>query len=189
MQEVYFAATRSGPIKIGFSTNVISRLAALRTAASEPIDLIVSLPGGRKTELYLHSRLTESRANGEWFHPTRDVLRQIDLVKSIGVECIPQEFRAAPSTQADDRRIDRSDDVVASALEWMLTIAEPIPFGERMADTIKRVADCAGVSARTLKAIWYSETDQLKAETYVGLKDAFEVKMAITLTKGKTNCQ
>ena len=67
---VYFAqAAFSGLIKIGIARDVFTRLSGLRTASSEPILLLHSVPANELFETYLHGLFEPIRSHGEWFYP------------------------------------------------------------------------------------------------------------------------
>lgn len=72
---VYFARRASdGAIKIGTSTNVGRRLAALRSQHGCAVELLSTELGGRARETEIHDALADHRLSGEWFAPTADVL-------------------------------------------------------------------------------------------------------------------
>lgn len=69
-QWVYFMADEeTGLIKIGISTNVKQRQAAVARNIGRKVALIGSLPGTFATETRLHRILAPHRFNGEWFRP------------------------------------------------------------------------------------------------------------------------
>lgn len=173
---VYFAQQEHGPIKVGWTTNLEGRLAALRTSASCRIELLAEMDGDKRTESYLHRLLSHYRAHGEWFHPAATVLCLVDRVKREGINCVPAKFR--PAASPTPRVARDTSDLIAEAKQWIAEIAAPQPVGENFTDTLKRVAALSGVSPRAVKAIWYDETKQLNAHVYVGLKDCFDAKMA-----------
>lgn len=75
---VYFIRNeKTRLIKIGYSVNPNARLRALEVGAGSALSLLATTPGGRSEETELHRRLCRSRAHGEWFHPTREVLDAI----------------------------------------------------------------------------------------------------------------
>ena len=67
---IYFIQEgESGPIKIGFSTNPYSRLAAMQTGHPEQLHLIATIPGTPRKEKELHYFFDDLRIMGEWFKP------------------------------------------------------------------------------------------------------------------------
>jgi Meiotically up-regulated gene 113 len=55
-------------VKIGYSTNVEQRMKAFATSTTERIELLLTMPGGRKEEVRLHNLLAEGRIAREFFH-------------------------------------------------------------------------------------------------------------------------
>lgn len=63
---VYFI--KSGPrVKIGFSTDVISRLSNLKVGNPNDTKLLAAIPGTEDTEAYFHKMFASYREQGEWF--------------------------------------------------------------------------------------------------------------------------
>lgn len=78
---VYFIRAGKGPIKIGRSVNVGSRIATMQTGNAEELRVVARMPGGAAIESMLHARFAAARMRGEWFQPTPDLLA---LVAEIG---------------------------------------------------------------------------------------------------------
>lgn len=71
---VYFAESRSeGRIKIGFSTDVESRLKSLKTGCPSGLFLIGTIPGDFELEKKWHTQWASNRISGEWFKKTPDL--------------------------------------------------------------------------------------------------------------------
>lgn len=69
---VYFVHNPSlNAVKVGTSSNVPARLAALKTASPTPLCLLGTAIGDAKEERRIHRDLAEYRLEGEWFsdHP------------------------------------------------------------------------------------------------------------------------
>jgi hypothetical protein len=65
---VYFIQnTVSQNIKIGYSTNVKSRLLHLQIGSAERLEVLLVLEGGTAYERLLHNQFAEFRLVGEWF--------------------------------------------------------------------------------------------------------------------------
>lgn len=73
-QQVYYISDNNGLIKIGISTNVNKRLAALQTGHGHTLALVASHPGTTTDEAELHQRFTHLRERGEWFRAGDDLL-------------------------------------------------------------------------------------------------------------------
>jgi hypothetical protein len=77
MGEVYFVSF-AGRIKIGFSTNLRTRLKSIPHDA-----VLATIPGTRATEGALHRRFAHLRTTtGEWFEAGDDLLAYIDETKA-----------------------------------------------------------------------------------------------------------
>lgn len=75
---VYFLqAEQGGLIKIGKADNPASRVATIRRMSPVPLRILAITPGGYELEQKLHRRFAESRAHGEWFCPTSELLSLI----------------------------------------------------------------------------------------------------------------
>lgn len=66
-----------GPIKIGYTTDLVKRLSSLQTGYPDRLELLLAFPGNRKHEKALHDKFEEYRLNGEWFRPAPKVLEKI----------------------------------------------------------------------------------------------------------------
>lgn len=63
---VYFL--RSGEaVKIGYTTNIVSRMASLKTGSADDTELLLVVPGTEQTERYFHQHFKSHRLRGEWF--------------------------------------------------------------------------------------------------------------------------
>lgn len=86
---VYFIQSgQDGPIKIGFTQNVLSRFRALHTSSPLALRLLGAIPGSRATEKELHRRFSSERIrlNAEWFTPSPELLEMIQTAE------MPLEF-------------------------------------------------------------------------------------------------
>ena len=67
---VYFIqAGEDGPIKIGFSKDVESRLTDLQVASPEELRLLRTIEGTKEDEAHVHYLFSSYRLRGEWFEP------------------------------------------------------------------------------------------------------------------------
>jgi hypothetical protein len=68
MGHVYFVQViSSGDIKIGYSTNIRSRISTLQTSIPEKIKLLGYISGDLGKEKELHKKFRILRLRGEWF--------------------------------------------------------------------------------------------------------------------------
>lgn len=79
---VYFFQARSGgAVKIGSTSNVRRRLGEVQTGHQEELRILGVCRGGTRFEMELHERFAAYRLHGEWFAPTRELLRLIRAVR------------------------------------------------------------------------------------------------------------
>lgn len=70
IEGVYLIRGRdSGLVKVGWSTNVYSRLSTMQTGSSEDLELVDVLQVGRTMEQTIHENNSDLRVRGEWFKP------------------------------------------------------------------------------------------------------------------------
>ena len=78
MPSVYFIQSgEGGPIKIGKSISVKSRLSSLRTASGTELRLMGTIAPGGPTEAEMHRRFACFRLRREWFTPADELLKFI----------------------------------------------------------------------------------------------------------------
>ena len=79
---VYFIGTEHGPIKIGWSANPRSRLAALQIHQAEPLILFCATPGSLQEEACLHELFKADRMMGEWFRRSPELEAEIERLRA-----------------------------------------------------------------------------------------------------------
>lgn len=98
MSAVYFArrASGEGPIKIGCSADIGTRMIALRAEIREGVTVLAVTPGCFRDERRLHRQFADARVEGEWFAPTKAVMAAVAYCSKTG---------KLPPTPADDREV------------------------------------------------------------------------------------
>jgi hypothetical protein len=82
---IYFVqAEVSRLIKIGRSFNFPRRLATLRTASPDRLNVLLALEAPREREARVHGLLALHRSHGEWFFPHPQVLDAIKQWRDLG---------------------------------------------------------------------------------------------------------
>jgi hypothetical protein len=82
---VYFICRDDGMIKIGSSSNVGRRFAALSGIVGANIRMLATMPGGTKKEFELHGRFRQHRGQGEWFSPAPELIEFIDQLPKTAI--------------------------------------------------------------------------------------------------------
>lgn len=69
-------------VKIGFTTNLFSRLSAIQTGCPFDIEILAYIKSQdpKKTEHKLHMKFKKYRVRGEWFKLTDDIKQFINLI-------------------------------------------------------------------------------------------------------------
>lgn len=62
----------AGPVKIGRTHDIRTRMASLGTASAEPLALLLLLSGDMEADL--HRRFRAHRLEGEWFRPAAEIM-------------------------------------------------------------------------------------------------------------------
>lgn len=93
----YIQGSATGLIKIGLSRNVQRRLNGLQGSSPDRLRVLAidwRVRDRGYVEGLLHDRFRDSRAHGEWFHPTPDLIAHIRSVQTLmamgsGIEVHP----------------------------------------------------------------------------------------------------
>jgi len=80
---IYFISDEAGPIKIGFSEKLKSRLAVLQIGSPCDLSVLASIKGTIADERDLHKRFSHCRIRGEWFARSPDLMAEIATIKSV----------------------------------------------------------------------------------------------------------
>jgi len=64
---VYFAQAEGGLLKIGWSSDVMRRVAELRKKSRQAVELLACFPGDKPDELRVHARFARLHVGGEWY--------------------------------------------------------------------------------------------------------------------------
>ena len=85
---LYFIAG-GGLIKIGISTNLTSRIRAIRNSSPVPLELLATMERASSAlEGIVHSRFGELRRHGEWFVDDGSIRRYIKSMVALGKACL-----------------------------------------------------------------------------------------------------
>lgn len=98
-QYVYFIGA-GAVVKIGITTCVRARLAALQTASPHELVVEAVVPGEPFVEAYLHSAFRKEHIRGEWFHRSAKISKLIRYVRERGQ--LPVSWREDTSVEWED---------------------------------------------------------------------------------------
>ena len=79
---IYFVEREDGAIKIGWSSDVMRRVAELRKKFGTAAQLLACYPGDKPDELRLHDDFRASLIGDEWFRPDERLLLFIDSLST-----------------------------------------------------------------------------------------------------------
>jgi hypothetical protein len=104
-QYVYFfkPCGLDGPIKIGCSVTPHDRMATFVAWSPFPLELIGSVRGTGKDEVYLHRCFWSSRSHGEWFRSTPELRQCIARILELGH--VPRDVVPVEQMGKPERRI------------------------------------------------------------------------------------
>ena len=80
--DVYFIKI-GDVVKIGVTKDIKSRLQVMQSHNSEKVELLVTIPGGKKLEKILHEGFKMSHKNGEFYYFSKEIKEYISLIKEI----------------------------------------------------------------------------------------------------------
>lgn len=80
---VYYVQRSDGAIKIGYTSNLTSRLSAFSIVT--PVVLLATMKGARKAERAMHRRFAADRLGGEWFQPSPELMAHVELLQQRAV--------------------------------------------------------------------------------------------------------
>lgn len=75
---VYFIGCQQHSVKIGFTTQLDIRLAALQNSSPVPLAVLAIVEAAPSLEREYHARFAAHRLHGEWFEPHPDILAEIE---------------------------------------------------------------------------------------------------------------
>lgn len=125
MSTIYFVQPEGEPfVKIGYTTEFVTRIRGLQTGNHRPLVVRMTFPGGAPEEARIHITLKRDQYRNEWFHlrdRVRDVLDLSDRLRGV-VEMDPSSKMAIaaacrPSTPwAEQEQIQRRKNAIARRL-------------------------------------------------------------------------
>jgi hypothetical protein len=147
-------AGENGPVKIGFSNSVQSRLRKIQTDIAEKLILLRLLDGGRELEASLHARFAAQRLRGEWFQFSKEMLwhlgaTELILKKPTKNVNVRQKWSPESRVRAADRQLELNADPVRKAekmAKMQATALRKITIGKFL-DVVNRAGGWRKLSA------------------------------------------
>jgi hypothetical protein len=79
----FLQAQHGGPVKIGFTQDLTSRMQTLGTGSPSPLRILaVAAAGTPELEADLHATFATARLHGEWFRLTEDLVDHIAMLNT-----------------------------------------------------------------------------------------------------------
>lgn len=115
---VYFIqAGETGPVKIGSSLRVASRLASMQPHCWEKLRLIRLFNGYAVEEGSLHARFRQHRLRGEWYRPVEEIIDGVIGLEPLAFTEAQVDYGANPNQRAS-MRIEPGDFFPNVLDEW-----------------------------------------------------------------------
>lgn len=137
----------TGPVKVGCTINLHSRINLLTTASAYPIRVLAIERGGRNTERKIHEAISEYRLQGEWFKCTPEVVNTIEEILKTELHEIPN-FRKLPGVgpRLDPETYSPRPDSVSGQVLALLQSERDLPPDKRGAWGPYSISEGLGLS-------------------------------------------
>jgi hypothetical protein len=165
---VYFIR-EGGFIKIGYSNDVRSRVAAIINGLRGQGELLGAMPGGRDVEKHLHRVFAVDREYGEWFRVTDKLLA---FIETTCVAELPAEER-----KPSDRLQLQEERYAEEAAYFIRTALEGIALHN---DTFTALERSTSIPAERLKLIYDGAICPITAGEYVVLRMMHDASLGMT---------
>lgn len=174
---VYFIRRNLDPdglIKIGFTRNVSARLQTLSTATPGGVELLASCAGDAAVEHSLHREHAAHRVDGEWFHPTTEVMAAVAKAKT-SPDPFNEKGPARPKSHLVAPEDEFSGDICVESRFYLneLVKREWRGVGDTAEEARIRIAKRFGLSPEKTRKIWYSIIASIDGDTYRVLSNEY----------------
>ena len=134
---IYFIEnTETKHIKIGFSTDVRTRLSDLQTSSPHELRILTLCEGTDKHEKELHKKFNDYHYRGEWFIPNKEL---IDYIKSF------------PPYESKTKRYEGITKLRKDKKLSMEHVAKKLKISKQAVSDIERRYELGSVTIKTLK--------------------------------------
>lgn len=151
----------AGPIKVGVSTDPARRRRQLQFFSPVELEVIGSVPGGRREESELHQRFASFNSHGEWFRADDALVSEVRAIL-----CAGSIHLASPSENLIHRAIDLAGGSEAKLAE-AVGLSQPLinkakqsgRAGPRLAIAIHRFSKGAISGSALRPDLWLKPED------------------------------
>ena len=148
---IYFVR-HAGLVKIGYSSDIRSRIAAIMAAIPSPdVTFVGHMPGDRDVEAHLHSVFEKHRFSGEWFFFAPDLCQFAMMVLIPDLRPVPLSL-----PKGEGRLISGEPERVAVATTLRQFASRKWPDHTHAQRKIA-LAKALGVSGRRAKSLYEAE--------------------------------
>ena len=95
---------QAGPVKIGWASNPVARLASLQTASPLPLEIVALIAGGQDLERALHYRFRDDHLHGEWFSPSPELAGLINRQRIATIKARLPGLKGPPAAEGFNAR-------------------------------------------------------------------------------------
>jgi hypothetical protein len=153
-------AGEGGPVKIGFSARLTTRMRTLSTGTHEALRVLRVIEGGHETERWMHERFAASRRRGEWFNFDPEMMTVLPPD--------PDTLRVEEQKQTEDLH-----KMLCEMRECVLRVASDLPPEGKIVDRLKLAAERYNLPFSRVRAFYYlqartvlaSEADRIRLVT------------------------
>ncbi len=179
MSVVYFAATDSDVVKIGWSADLRRRLGNLTSSNHQALRVLAIVPGGAELEALFHERFSEDRIHGEWFRLSPSIRALVESINA-GHYQAPAGYMHDAKVKPASRKDLSPDSLLHEASRHLQDLAAPFRSGEPVKEKIGRAARRSGLSYWRAFDIWYRKARTLQAAELEGIRLARAARAAAT---------
>lgn len=154
-------AGEHGPVKIGYSDDILRRITKMQADNHEPLRVIRALEGGQELEARLHLHFGEVRRSGEWFEFREEMLTVYFGVPDASVEkYTPRKIPTVPELRFVPGGLEKTfwDSTIAFVQATGISVAAIGVRAVNSGNVIPRFAAGHSINLRTYKKImcWYA---------------------------------
>lgn len=169
-RQIYFIQRADGLIKIGYSSNLASRLDQIRKSHGDVVVLKV-INGDQRREREIHYQFDQHREYGEWFRPDTAVVDAINAIHD-GSQITFRKSQSRKTWEEYERSI--AADVLANAKRLYSLFY--VPGRDNQESTIARICDRHGIPVWPFKHLLSGRCDKPTAALSDRIRSAIKAE-------------